>query len=120
MHALQRLPTGYEGRKQQVAERAILEQERSQGLAVDRDIPQLTRDHRRQEDRLPGQQVHLPGESRRAMADALVAGRILDLHLALDDRDEGVALVADAEQHVANVSSALLSDLPKRRQLRLG
>jgi len=54
------------------------------------------------------------------MADDLVAVRIQDRHLALDDRNEGVAAVADAEQHVANVSRALLSDLPKRRQLRLG
>jgi hypothetical protein len=47
MHALQRLPPRDEGREQQVAERAILEQQRSQSLAVDRDIPELTRDHRR-------------------------------------------------------------------------
>ena len=61
-----------------------------------------------------------PSEARRAMADDLVAGRIEDRHLALDDRDEGVALVADAEQHVTNARGSLLSDLAERRQLRLG
>jgi len=62
----------------------------------------------------------LLAEATRPYADDLVAGRIQDRQLALDDRDEGVALVADAEQHVANVGSSLLSDLAKRGQLRLG
>ena len=35
------------------------------------------------------------------MADDLVAGRIDDRDLALEDRDERIPLVADPEEHVA-------------------
>src|SRR5438093_10226014 len=54
------------------------------------------------------------------MADELVAGRIENRHFALDDRDEGVAPVAHAVEHVTDVCSALLAKLGQHRQLRRG
>ena len=75
----------------EVAERAVLEQERAQRVAVDRDVAQRLRDDRGQEDGLPGEQVHLAEEARGAVADDLVAGRVEDRHLALEDRDERIA-----------------------------
>ena len=85
-------------------ERPVLEQQRPQRVAIDGDVAQRLRDDRGQEDGLPGEEVHLAEEARRAVADDLVAGRVEDRDLALDDRDEGVALVADAEQHVADAA----------------
>src|SRR5207244_4118183 len=41
-------------------------------------------------------------------------------HLALDDRDEGVAPVAHTEQHVAHTRTAFLAELGEERQLRRG
>ena len=54
------------------------------------------------------------------MADDLVAGGVHDRHLALEDRDERIAPVADAIKHVADVRRALLTELGKPSQLRLG
>ena len=48
----------------------------------------------------------------------LVAGGVEDRDLALEDRDERVALVADPVQGVARVGRALLAELGKRRELR--
>ena len=57
----------------------------------------------------PEQEVHLAEEARRAVPDDLVAGGVEDGHLALDDRDERVAPVADPEEHVADRRGALLA-----------
>ena len=54
------------------------------------------------------------------MPDDLSAGRVENGRLALDDRDERVAPVADAIEHVADRCSALLAELGERRQLRRG
>ena len=98
----------------EVAERPVLEQQRSQRVAVDGDVTQRLRDDRREEDRLPRQEVQLAQELRRPVADDLVAGGVEDRHLALEDRDERVAPVADAVQHVADVRRALLAELGER------
>ena len=68
----------------------------------------------------PGQQVHLAEEARGAVADDLVAGGVEDRRLALEDRDERVALVADLEQHLADRGGALLAVARERRELRRG
>ena len=114
---LQRLAPRDEGRQQQVAQRPVLEQQRPQRVAIDGDVPQRLRHDRRQEHGLAGQQVQLAEEPRRPVADDLVAGGVEDRHLALDDRDERVALIADAKQHVADVRRALLAELGQRFQL---
>ena len=54
------------------------------------------------------------------MADDLVAGRVEDRDLALEDRDERIPLVADAIQHVADVGRPLLAELGQRCKLRGG
>ena len=51
------------------------------------------------------------------MADDLVAGGIEDRDLALEDRDERIARVADPEEHVADLGRALLAELGEERQL---
>ena len=117
---LQRFASGNEGREHEVAERSVLEQQRSQHVAVDGDVTQRLGDDRRKEGRLPGQEVQLAQELRCPVADDLVAGRVHDRHLALDDRDERIAPIADAVQHVADVRRALLTELGKLCQLRRG
>ncbi len=54
------------------------------------------------------------------MADDLVAGRVLDRGLALDDRNQRVARIADLEEDLALGGGALLADLSEGLQLRLG
>ena len=54
------------------------------------------------------------------MARDLVAGGIDDRGLALEDGDERVRAVADAEEDVADICRPLLADLRKRRELRCG
>ena len=87
---LQRLTPRDERRQHEVAERPVLEQERAQGVALDRDVPQRLRHDRRHEDRLPGEQVHLAEEARRSVAQDLVACRVEDRDLTLEDRDERI------------------------------
>ena len=101
-------------------ERAVLEQQRAQRVAVDRDVAQRLRDDRGQEDGLAGEEVHLAQEARRAVADDLAAGGVQDRDLALEDRDERVAAVADPEEHVADRRRALLAERGERRELRGG
>src|SRR6476469_2672838 len=120
LNLLEQLTTRDEGRQQQVAQDPVLEQDRSQRIAVDRDVPQRLRDDRGQEDGLPGQEVHLAKEARGAMTDDLVADRIENRHLALEDGDERVAAVAYTEQHVTDVCGALLAKLREGRKLRSG
>ena len=115
---LQRLAPLDERREQQVAERPVLEQQRPQHVAVDGDVAQRLRDDGGEEDGLPGEQVHLAEEAGGAVADDLVAGRVEDRDLALEDRDERVARVADAVEHVSDPCGALLAELGERRQLR--
>ena len=88
---LERFAPGDEGRQHEVAERAVLVQQRSQRFAVDGDVMQRLDDDRGDEHRLPGKQVQLAEEAGRPVADDLVAASIEDRDLALDDRDERVA-----------------------------
>ena len=85
-------------REQQVAERPVLEQQRPQHLALDGDVAHRLGHHGGQVDGLAGQQVQLAEEARGAVADDLVPGGVEDRRLALEDRDERVALVADARR----------------------
>ena len=52
------------------------------------------------------------------MAGEFVARRVVNHDLTLDDRDEGIARVADAIQHVSNIRGALLAEPGDRLQLR--
>ena len=54
------------------------------------------------------------------MADDLVPGRVEDRRLALEDRDEGVGLVADLEQLLADRGGPLLAVLGQHCQLGAG
>jgi len=118
--ALQQLPSPDEGGQQKIAQRPILEQQRPQRLALNRDVAQRLCDYRRHENRLAGQQAELSEESRRAVPGYLVARLVADRHLSLDDRDERVLLIADSIQHVADIRRALVAELGDGRQLRRG
>ena len=54
------------------------------------------------------------------MAHDLVARVVEDRRLALEDRDERVALVADLEEDVADLGGPLLAEAREIRQLRGG
>ena len=69
LHALQRLAAGDERGEEQVAERAVLVEERAQRAALDRDVPQRLGHERVDEDRLPRQEVQLAEEARGAVPD---------------------------------------------------
>ena len=102
LDALQRLAPGHERRQKEVAERTVVEEQRPQRVAIDGDVAEGLGDDGGQKDRLPGQEIHLPKEPRLAVADDLVVRSVEDRHLALEDRDQGIALIADAKQHVAD------------------
>ena len=111
MHALQRLTAVDEGRKKQVAERAVLVQQRAQRGALDCDVPQRLRHERVDEHRLPGQEVQLTEESRGTVPHEVVAGRVDDRHLAFQDRDERIGAIPDPIQQLTHRRRALLADL---------
>ena len=120
LNTLEQLTPRDEGGQEQVAQRPVLEQQRPQRVAIDRDVAQRLGDDRVHEDGLAGEQVELSEEAGRAVAGELVAGLVDDRHLALDDRDERVPLIADAIQHVADLRRPLLAELAERLQLRRG
>ena len=117
---LQRFAALDEGGEQQVGERAVLEEQRAQRFAVDRDVAHRLGHDRGEEDRLPGEQVHLAEEAGGAVADDLVPGGVEDRRLALDDRDERVGRVADLEEHLADLRGPLLAVRGQRLDLRAG
>ena len=104
----------------QVAERAVLVEERAQRAALDRDVAQRLDDERADEDRLPRQEVQLPEEARGAVSDELVPGRVDDRDLSFEDRDERVGPIADPVQQLSDRCRALLADLGESRELRWG
>src|SRR5262249_11889311 len=116
---LQQFASLDEGREQQFGERAVVEEQLLQVLAVDRDVAQRLGDDRGEEDGLPGEQVHLAEEAGGAVADDLVAGAVEDRELALEDRDERVARVAGFEQLRAGRRGSLLAVVAQRPQLGL-
>ena len=99
---LQRLAARDERREQHVAERAVLEQQRPQHVALDGDVAHRLR-RRRPSGRPSGRSCRLssPRKPDGAVADDLVARAVEDRRLALEDRDERVALVADLVEDVA-------------------
>ena len=119
-HALQRLAPGDERGEEEVAERAVLVEERAQRGALDRDVPQRLGHERVDEDRLPRQEVQLAEEARRAVPDELVPGGVDDRDLSFEDRDERIGPIADPVQQLTDRRRALLADLGESRQLRRG
>ncbi len=113
---LQRLAAGDERRQQHVAERPVLEEQRPQHLALDRDVAHRLRHDGGQEDGLAREQVRSRRGSPTRPCRTIslpAASRIADL--ALEDRDERVARVADPEEHVADLGRALLAVLGEGR-----
>ena len=79
---LQPLPASHERPKQLVAERAVLEQKRSQLLTLDSDVAQRLGHHRREEDGLSTEQARLREEAARAVAVDLRTGLVEDGRLS--------------------------------------
>ena len=117
---LQPLPASHERPEQQVAERGVLEQERSQLLTLDGDVAHRRCHFGREEDGLSREQVRLPEEAARAVAVDLRAGLVEDGRLALDDRNQRIAAVTDPKEDVADLSAPLLAVLGKQGQLSRG
>src|SRR4029450_8339923 len=116
LHPLQRLTPRHERRQEKIAERTVVEEQRSQRVALDGDVAEGLGDDRGQKDRLPGQEVHLAQELRGAMTDDLVVRSVEDRYLALQDRDQGIALMAAAKQHIADARGWLIAVLGARSQ----
>ena len=116
---LERLPPGDECRQDKVAQRPVLEQQLAHHVAVDGDVAQRLGDDRSDEDGLSREQVQLAEEPGRAVTDDLLTGRVDDRDLTLDDRDERVALIADAVEHVADIGRVLVTELSQGRELRV-
>ena len=117
---LKPLPASHERPEQQVTERAVLEQERSQLLTLDGDVAQRLGHHGRQEHGLPREQVRLPDETARPVTVDLRAVLVEDGSLAFDDRDQRIASVTHPEEHVADLRSPLLAVLGEQGKLSLG
>ena len=118
LDALQRLPPGDERRQHEIAERPVIEKQRTQRVTVDCDIAERLGHERGQEDGLPREEVQLTKKAGRTVPDDLVAGRVENRHLALDDRDKRIRRIPDLEQHLAHARRPLLTQAGKRRHLR--
>ena len=94
----------------EVAERAVLVEQREQRAAFDRDVPQRLGHEGVDEDRLSGQQVQLAEEAGGAVPDELVLGCVDDRDLPFEDRDERVGPIADLVQQLTDRCRALLAD----------
>jgi hypothetical protein len=106
---LERFSSGDERGQDEVTQRPVVEQQVAHRATIDGDVAQRLGDNRGDEDRLSREQVELTEEPRRAVPDDLAARRVEDRDLAFDDRDERVDLVADAVEHIADLSRALLA-----------
>ena len=102
------------------AERAVVEEQRPEVVAVDRDVAHRLGDDRCQVHRLAREEIDLAEEAGGAVADDLVPCRVEDRRLALQDRDERIPAVADAKEHVADGSRPLLAVTGERVELRIG
>ena len=107
----------HQRREYQIAQRTVLEEERSERISLDGDVPQRLRHDRSDENRLTGEKAHLAEKAGREMAHDLDACRIDDRDLTLDDRHERVGAIAHAIENVADLSSAFLTQLAEPRQL---
>ena len=85
--ALQRLAASDERAQEEVAERAVLEQERPQHLALDGEVAHRLRRDGREVDRLARHEAELSEEPGRPVAHDLVPRAVEDRRLALEDRD---------------------------------
>ena len=117
---LERLAARHEGREQDVAERAVLEQERPQLLTLDCDVAHPLGHDRRQEHGLPREQIGLAEKARGPVPDDLGARGVEDGGLAFDDRDQRIPDVTNPEEHVADLRVSLLAVLGEQGKLRLG
>src|SRR5262245_40998315 len=117
---LQPFPARHERPEQQIAERAVVEQKCSQFLALDGDVAQRLGHDGREEDGLSREQVRLAEEAARAVAVDLRTGLVEDGRLALDDRDQRIASVADPKEHIADLRMPFLAMLGERGELSLG
>jgi hypothetical protein len=116
---LKPLPASHEGPEQQVTERGVLEQKRSQLLTLDGDVTHRLGHDGREEDGLSREQVRLAEEAKRTVAVDLRTGLVEDGRLAFDDRDERVAPVTHPKEHVANLRAPLLAVLGEQSELSL-
>ena len=120
LHTLERLAARDEGRQHEIGERRVFEEKRPEDVAVDGDVAHRLYDDGRQEDSLAGEKSDLPEKLRRAVAGDLVAGRVDDRGLALEDGDERIGAIADAEEHVAHICGPLFTERRERGELRRG
>ena len=104
--------------EQQVGERRVVEEQRAEDIAIDRDVAHRLRDDRRQVDGLAREQIDLAEEAGRPVPDDLVPVPVEDRRLALEDRDERVAQIANPIEDVADRGRALLTDVGERLELR--
>ena len=114
---LQRFAPRDERRQHEAAERPVIEQQGAQRFPLDGDVPHRLRGPGGHECRLPGQEIDLAEELRRAVSRDLVAGGVEHGDLPFQDHDEGVVLIADPVQGVALGGRALLPQLGDRREL---
>ena len=98
----------------------VLEQQRAQRLALDGDVAERLGHDRGDEHSLSGQEIELAEKARSPVTHDLVADRVTDRHLAVANRDERVATIADLIEHLPDIGGPLLAELGQRRQLRRG
>ena len=117
---LQVLAAPVEGGEEQVRERGVLDHQAPQRVPVDRDVAhRLRRDHV-QEDGLARHQADLADEALGRVRDDLVARGVEDRGLALQDRHEGIAALADPDEDLALLGRPLLADLGELLELGVG
>src|SRR5207245_10151306 len=115
LQALKRLTSLDECGQQQVGESTVLEQQLAERLAFDRYVARPLGGHGGHENRLPGEQVELSEEPGVGVADDLVARAVADRDLTFEDRDEGIRLVADLVERLADLGGSLLAALGEHR-----
>ena len=118
LHLLEGLTARHERGHQEIAQRAVVEHDPAQHVAIHRDVAHRPRDDRGQVRGLARQEVHLAQKARLAMPDDLASVSVLNHRLALDDRDERIPLITDPEQHLANRRGALAAGTRQRLHLR--
>ena len=113
LHSLQRLPPRDERGKDQIAQLAVLIEERAESTALDCDVPHRLDDERIHEHRLPGEEVQLAEKARRALPDQLVPGRVDDRDFPVEERDEWICPIANLVEQFTGVGRPLLAELGK-------
>jgi hypothetical protein len=103
--------------EEQVGERAVLEEQPPEDFAIDGYVAHRLGHDGGEEDGLSREEIHLPEKARSAVADYLAAGAVAHRDLALDDRDERVALVADLKKLLSDLGCPLLAVLGEHREL---